>query len=120
MGPKTYRLINRHDYGDFTYYNTYSEDCRPIGSDFSVAEMVEKFPEDWELVDLNEVKIGSPIDGGIVVANMFYVVATNMDEGGLEQITNGLNTYRQAKEYRDSPSCKGKWPNAFIICTIIK
>jgi hypothetical protein len=48
---------------------------------------------------------------------LFYVVANNSEEG-LEQITNGLKNYQDAKTYMDSDFCKKRWANAFIVCTV--
>lgn len=54
-----------------------------------------------------------------VIPSKFYVVSRNQEEGW-EQLTTILDNYESAKSYRDSDFCKSKWPNAFIICTIIE
>lgn len=53
----------------------------------------------------------------VVMPCLFFVVARN-DEDSWEQITQGLDTYEKAKNYRDSDFCKKRWANAFIVCTI--
>ncbi len=53
----------------------------------------------------------------VVMPCLFFVVARN-NEDNWEQITQGLNTYEKAKNYRDSDFCKNKWKHAFIVCTI--
>ena len=52
-----------------------------------------------------------------VIGRLFYVVARNSEETW-EQITQGLDTYEKAKNYRDSDFCKKRWEYAFIVCTI--
>jgi hypothetical protein len=52
-----------------------------------------------------------------VMSRLFYVVARNSEETW-EQITQGLDTYEKAKNYRDSDFCKKRWEYAFIVCTI--
>jgi hypothetical protein len=52
-----------------------------------------------------------------VMPRLFYVVARNSEETW-EQITQGLDTYEKAKNYRDSDFCKKRWEYAFIVCTI--
>jgi hypothetical protein len=47
--------------------------------------------------------------------HLFYVVA-KMEEGVLEQITIGLETYKQAKDYKDR--WDGVHPNAFIVASL--
>jgi len=54
---------------------------------------------------------------GAVMPRLFYVVARNSEETW-EQITQGLDTYEKAKNYRDSDFCKKRWEYAFIVCTI--
>lgn len=54
---------------------------------------------------------------GVVMPCLFYVVARNSEETW-EQITQGLDTYEKAKNYRDSDFCKKRWEHAFIVCTI--
>jgi hypothetical protein len=54
---------------------------------------------------------------GAVMPRLFYVVARNSEETW-EQITQGLDTYEKAKNYRDSDFCKKRWGYAFIVCTI--
>jgi hypothetical protein len=53
----------------------------------------------------------------VVMPRLFYVVARNSEETW-EQITQGLDTYEEAKNYRDSDFCKKRWEYAFIVCTI--
>jgi len=50
-----------------------------------------------------------------VTPRLFYVVA-EIEEGVWEQITIGLETYKQAKDYKDG--CDGKYPNAFIVSSL--
>ena len=54
---------------------------------------------------------------GAVMPRLFFVVARNSEETW-QQITIGLETYEQAKNYRDSDFCKKKWEYAFIVCTV--
>jgi len=54
---------------------------------------------------------------GAVMPRLFYVVARNSEETW-EQITQGLDTYEKAKNYRDSDFCKKRWEYAFIVCTV--
>jgi hypothetical protein len=54
---------------------------------------------------------------GAILPRLFYVVARNSEETW-EQITQGLDTYEKAKNYRDSDFCKNRWEYAFIVCTI--
>jgi hypothetical protein len=59
----------------------------------------------------------SQLNIGAVMPRLFYVVARNSEETW-EQITQGLDTYEKAKNYRDSDFCKKRWEYAFIVCTI--
>ena len=51
-----------------------------------------------------------------VEPRLFYVVARDSEETW-EQITNGLDTYEKAKQYRDSEYCKKQYPYAFIVAS---
>lgn len=54
---------------------------------------------------------------GAVMPRLFFVVARNSEENW-EQITQGLDSYEKAKNFRDSDFCKKRWEYAFIVCTI--
>jgi len=66
---------------------------------------------------LSEEAQSQPSCLGAVMPRLFYVVARNSEETW-EQITQGLDTYEKAKNYRDSDFCKKRWEYAFIVCTI--
>lgn len=66
-------------------------------------------------IDLD--KKSQPSCLGVVMPRLFFVVARNSEETW-EQITQGLDTYEKAKNYRDSDFCKKRWEYAFIVCTI--
>lgn len=53
----------------------------------------------------------------VVMPVLFFVVARNSEENW-EQITQGLDSYEKAKNFRDSDFCKKRWAYAFIVCTI--
>ena len=52
---------------------------------------------------------------GAVIPRLFFVVE-EVEEGVWEQITIGLNTYEEAKAYKDR--WNGKHPNAFIVASL--
>jgi len=52
-----------------------------------------------------------------VIPRLFFVVARTSEEN-LEQITTGLKTYDEAKNYRDSDFCKKRWEYAFVVCSL--
>lgn len=52
-----------------------------------------------------------------VIPSLFFVVARTSEEHW-EQITQGLKTYEDAKNYRDSDFCKKRWEYAFIVCSL--
>ena len=52
-----------------------------------------------------------------VMPRLFFVVARTSEENW-EQITQGLKTYEEAKNYRDSDLCKKRWEYAFIVCSL--
>ena len=52
-----------------------------------------------------------------ITPSLFFVVARNSEENW-EQITQGLNSYKEAKDYKDSDFCRERWKYAFIVCTI--
>ncbi len=54
---------------------------------------------------------------GAVMPHLFFVVARNSEETW-QQITQGLDSYEKAKNYRDSDFCKKQWKYAFVVCTI--
>ena len=51
----------------------------------------------------------------IVIPHLFFVVE-EIDDGVWEQITVGLNTYEEAKTFKDR--WDGKHPNAFIVASL--
>lgn len=50
--------------------------------------------------------------------NLCHICLKQYYEETWEQITQGLDTYEKAKNYRDSDFCKKRWEYAFIVCTI--
>lgn len=73
--------------------------------------------EDIEKQEDTEKHLLDKLPIGAVMPRLFYVVARNSEETW-EQITQGLDTYEKAKNYRDSDFCKKRWEYAFIVCTI--
>lgn len=58
-----------------------------------------------------------PLSQTTVIPRLFFVVARTSEENW-EQITQGLKTYEDAKNYRDSDFCKKRWEYAFIVCSL--
>ena len=70
---------------------------------------------------MNEAEnIDNPQGNGVlpcVTSRLFFVVARDSEETW-EQITNGLDTYEKAKQYRDSEYCKKRYPYAFVVASL--
>lgn len=56
-----------------------------------------------------------PLSKGVAMPRLFFVVE-EVEEGVWEQITIGLNTYEEAKAYKDR--WDGKHPNSFIVASL--
>jgi len=81
---------------------------------YEVEEDFKQFYEGYEYATLKLQEKDKEIERLKGEKGKFYVVAKSSEENW-EQITQGLDTYDQAKHYKDSAFCKDKWKNSFIV-----